>query len=84
VTVVAGYETLKVDFKETDQSVSEGNYKDYTVRKVPVLVNYALNDNFNIWTEAQFDANSSNVKNVDDERIVPDKTLFAIGARYNF
>ena len=82
VSIVAGYESLKYDFKDNeDHGLS---YRDYTSRKVPVYVNYEVNPNFNVWTEAQFDANSSNIKDADNERLVSDKALFALGARYSF
>ena len=67
------------------------NYQfEYIVRKVPVLVNYAFNQNFNIWAEASFDAGSDkqlsakgfvNAANIERDE---DHSHVAIGARYTF
>ena len=56
-----------------------------TIRRVPVYVNYAINGNFNIWGEAEFDANSSTTK--DGQRQYPEfetGTMLSAGARYTF
>ena len=68
-----------------DQKYKFGSYnKDSAIyRRVPVYVNYAINDNFNIWGEAEFDANSTNVK--DHQRDSGDTgTMLSAGARYTF
>ena len=71
-----------VDQKYKDGSINGGTA---TIRRVPVYVNYAINGNFNIWGEAEFDANSSTTK--DQQRQYPDfetGTLLSAGARYTF
>ena len=47
-----------VDQKFKVGSINQGTA---TIRRVPVYVNYAINGNFNIWGEAEFDANSSKI-----------------------
>ena len=68
-----------------DQKFKYGSYNTDSAiyRRVPVYVNYAINDNFNIWGEAEFDANSTNVK--DHQRDSGDTgTMLSAGARYTF
>ena len=68
-----------------DQKYKFGSYNTDSAiyRRVPVYVNYAINDNFNIWGEAEFDANSTNVK--DHQRDSGDTgTMLSAGARYTF
>lgn len=71
-----------VDQKYKDGSINQGTA---TIRRVPVYVNYAINDSFNIWGEAEFDANSSTTK--DGQRQYPEfetGTMLSAGARYTF
>ena len=71
-----------VDQKYKVGSINQGTA---TIRRVPVYVNYAINDNFNIWGEAEFDANSSTTK--DGQRQYPEfetGTMLSAGARYTF
>ena len=71
-----------VDQKYKVGSINQGTA---TIRRVPVYVNYAINGNFNIWGEAEFDANSSTTK--DGQRQYPEfetGTMLSVGARYTF
>ena len=71
-----------VDQKYKVGSINQGTA---TIRRVPVYVNYAINGNFNIWGEAEFDANSSTTK--DGQRQYPEfetGTMLSAGARYTF
>ena len=71
-----------VDQKYKVGSINQGTA---TIRRVPVYVNYAINGNFNIWGEAEFDANSSTTK--DGQRQYPKfetGTMLSAGARYTF
>ena len=71
-----------VDQKSKVGSINQGTA---TIRRVPVYVNYAINGNFNIWGEAEFDANSSTTK--DGQRQYPEfetGTMLSAGARYTF
>ena len=71
-----------VDQKFKVGSINQGTA---TIRRVPVYVNYAINGNFNIWGEAEFDANSSTTK--DGQRQYPEfetGTMLSAGARYTF
>jgi predicted porin len=71
-----------VDQKYKVGSINQGTA---TIRRVPVYVNYAITDNFNIWGEAEFDANSSTTK--DGQRQYPEfetGTMLSAGARYTF
>ena len=70
-----------------DKKSKNGSYNTDSAiyRRVPVYVNYAINGNFNIWGEAEFDANSSTTK--DGQRQYPEfetGTMLSAGARYTF
>ena len=73
-----------------ESAVNNNHEVEYIVRKVPVLVNYAFNSNFNVWAEASFDAGSDKQVSFkgfsSDEVLVADidHTHFAVGARYTF
>ena len=68
-----------------DQKSKYGSYNTDSAiyRRVPVYVNYAINDNFNIWGEAEFDANSTTEK---DHQLQGGETgtMLSAGARYTF
>ena len=68
-----------------DKKYKEGSYNTDSAiyRRVPVYVNYAINDNFNIWGEAEFDANSTSEK---DHQLPGGETgtMLSAGARYTF
>ena len=69
-----------VDQKYKVGSINQGTA---TIRRVPVYVNYAINGNFNIWGEAEFDANSTSEK---DHQLQGGETgtMLSAGARYTF
>ena len=69
-----------VDFKAKDGSF---NSDSAIYRRVPVYVNYAINDNFNIWGEAEFDANSTTNKD-NQLQYGETGTMLSAGARYTF
>ena len=69
-----------VDFKAKDGSF---NFDSAIYRRVPVYVNYAINDNFNIWGEAEFDANSTTNKD-NQLQYGETGTMLSAGARYTF
>ena len=69
-----------VDVKTKEGSINQGSA---IYRRVPVYVNYAINDNFNIWGEAEFDANSSTEKDGQDQ-YGETGTMLSAGARYTF
>ena len=73
-----GYNFVDVKTKEGSINSDSAIY-----RRVPVYVNYAINDNFNIWGEAEFDANSTTEK---DHKAQYDETgtMLSAGARYTF
>ncbi len=81
VSVVAGYETSYYHKKNLTTGDKENKA---IVRRIPVFVNYAMNENFNIWTECGFNAGSS--ASAKDENISSSarETLFSVGARYTF
>ena len=68
-----------------DQKSKYGSYNTDSAiyRRVPVYVNYAINDNFNIWGEAEFDANSTTEKD-GQAQYGETGTLLSAGARYTF
>ena len=73
-----GYNFVDVKTKEGSINSDSAIY-----RRVPVYVNYAINDNFNIWGEAEFDANSTSEK---DHQLQGGETgtMLSAGARYTF
>lgn len=73
LTVLTGYEVSDTKYKD----INSGWVSPSTlVRRVPVLVNYQVAPSFNIWTEAEFDANSDSYEDRG--------TKFSAGARYTF
>ncbi len=79
VSVVGGYETSYYHKK----NLAEGSKNSKAiVRRIPVFVNYAVNENFNVWTEAGFNAGSN--AGADDVNSAARDTLFSVGARYTF
>ena len=68
-----------------DKKSKNGSYNTDSAiyRRVPVYVNYAINDNFNIWGEAEFDANSTS-KNDHQKEFGDTGTMLSAGARYTF
>lgn len=80
LNVLAGYEVRDSKFKNVN-----GVTPSKVVRRVPVLVNYQVAPSFNIWTEAEFDANSNSYANEDVGYSKEDRgTKFSVGARYTF
>ncbi|MGN0901989.1 MAG: porin [Succinivibrio sp.] len=79
VTAIAGYEVNDVKTK-----VGSIKSDSEIVRRIPVYVNYAANASFNVWAEAEFDANSSD--NTKDYKGGESDvgTKFSVGARYTF
>ena len=69
-----------VDVKTKEGSI---NSDSEIYRRVPVYVNYAINDNFNIWGEAEFDANSTTEKD-HKAQYGETGTMLSAGARYTF
>ena len=69
-----------VDQKSKVGSINQGTA---TIRRVPVYVNYAINGNFNIWGEAEFDANSTTNKD-NQLQYGETGTMLSAGARYTF
>ena len=69
-----------VDFKS---KIGSFNSNSAIYRRVPVYVNYAINDNFNIWGEAEFDANSTTEKD-HKAQYGETGTMLSAGARYTF
>ena len=72
-------------YNVSDVKLKEGSFNEDSAiyRRVPVYVNYAINDNFNIWGEAEFDANSTSEK---DHQLPGGETgtMLSAGARYTF
>lgn len=69
-----GYE-VKSSKNEFQFNVAADTEKKMS-RRIPVIVNYALTNNFKLWSEAEFDANSSENTNR--------KNSLSVGARYTF
>ena len=69
-----------VDVKTKEGSI---NSDSEIYRRVPVYVNYAITDNFNIWGEAEFDANSTTEKD-HKAQYGETGTMLSAGARYTF
>ena len=85
--LVAGYKTdfglgAYVGYNLSDVYQKGENAPKYIFRRVPVYVNYAINPHFNVWTEAEFDADSD--KHVTKTSGLDTGTLLSLGARYTF
>ena len=87
LSIIASWQYQRFNAQSSDNSYVEA---EKILRKVPVLVNYDFNSNFNVWLEASFDMGSDdqiNVKNISVEGLEStdeDHTLFSVGARYTF
>ncbi|SFS75433.1 outer membrane protein N [Succinivibrio dextrinosolvens] len=100
VSFLTGYEVCKYSYDEATNLLNNPNryYNNanifvntaslpvsYTVRRIPVFVNYKINSNFNVWGEVGFNAGSDHASwlrpNVDK---AVDHTVFSVGARYTF
>ncbi|SKA71317.1 porin [Succinivibrio dextrinosolvens DSM 3072] len=81
VSVVAGYEN---SFYHKKNLANGEKTNKAIVRRIPVFVNYTVNENFNVWTEAGFNAGSS--ASAKDENALKSarETVFSVGARYTF
>ncbi len=73
VSLFLGYGYFDSEIKSKDS-----NHKSYKIRSFPVKVNYSVNDNFNVWTEAAFNTKVDEKLNRDSE------TKVSAGARYTF
>lgn len=90
LSVIASWQYQRINAH--DAIIADGSYveAEQIIRKVPVLINYNFNANFNVWLEASFDMGSDdqiNVKNISVEGLEStdeDHTLFSVGARYTF
>ena len=78
VGVFTGYNFVDRKWKDGSYNTDSAIY-----RRVPVYVNYAINDNFNIWGEAEFDANST-TENNHKAQYGETGTMLSAGARYTF
>ncbi len=82
--------SLAVGYEYNQLSIDGGNgfleydHSSAATRKVPVYLNYAANENFNVWAEAQFDAGSDDEGFGNDIDGITDDALYAVGARYTF
>lgn len=87
LSVIASWQYQRLNVQDGNNSHIE---YEKIIRKVPILVNYDFNSNFNVWLEASFDMGSDdqwNVKNAyftKQQETNADHTLFAVGARYTF
>ena len=81
VGVFTGYNFS--DAKVVDPEADPARSDSAIYRRVPVYVNYAINDNFNIWCEAEFDANSTTEKD-GQAQYGETGTMLSAGARYTF
>ena len=70
--IYTGYTVL-----DTKAKFGSKNDNSNIYRRVPVYVNYAFNGNFNVWGEAEFDADSSTKEDNTG-------TMLSAGARYTF
>ncbi len=71
------------NFVDQKSKVGSFNSDSAIYRRVPVYVNYAINDNFNFWGEAEFDANSTTEKD-HKAQYGETGTMLSAGARYTF
>jgi len=96
VSFLTGYESVKYEYSVAGQlyypseaAAALGKAAtlpvSYTVKRIPLFVNYKINSNFNVWGEVGFNAGSdhSNYVNTRVNKNV-DRTVFSVGARYTF
>lgn len=87
LSVIASWQYQRLNAQSKDNSYIEA---EKIIRKVPILVNYAFNPNFNVYLEASFDMGSDDQLNYKNTQVSfkdetnADHTLFAVGARYTF
>lgn len=88
LSIIASWQYQRLNAQLSAASYAE---VEQILRKVPVLVNYDFNSNFNVWLEASFDMGSDDqltlkniINNGDEIETNADHTLFAVGARYTF
>ena len=76
-----GYESAKYTLERPAQDDI-----DFKVKRIPVIVKYQANANFNVWAEAGFNAGSDHTPAGGNPAIAKkiDHQLFAVGARYTF
>lgn len=76
-----GYESAKYTLERP--GVDDVNFR---VKRIPVIVKYQANANFNVWAEAGFNAGSDHAPEGGVPAIAKkiDHQLFAVGARYTF
>lgn len=68
-----------------NKAKSHTNSYDYAlVRRIPVLINYKLNSNFNVWGEVGIDTGSD--RKFSDFKVdkKDSKNVFSLGAKYTF
>lgn len=83
ISLAVGYEYNQLSFDGGDGF--EGyDHSSAATRKVPVYLNYAANENFNVWLEAKFDAGSDDEGFGSEVGEITDDALYAVGARYTF
>lgn len=91
ISLAVGYEYNQLSTSYGLVDINDGtlgyfNQSSVALRKVPVYLNYAANENFNVWIEAKFDAGSD----TDTDNMAgaigefSDESLYAVGARYTF
>ncbi len=83
ISLAAGYEYNQLSIDGGD-GFEEYDHSSAALRKVPVYLNYAANENFNVWLEAKFDAGSDDEGFGSDVGGITDDALYAVGARYTF
>ena len=88
VNFKTGYNVISYEQDGTGDKY--GNDKlDYTLKSIPVYLNYKINPNFNVWAEARFDVtNEKDMKGLNAYKVnapyLKDKNYAEIGARYSF
>jgi predicted porin len=83
LSALLGYEHSFIKYRP----VAGGDDVKIKYRRIPLLINYKANANFNVWTEFGFNAGSDHQWSNENERSVAhrwDKTVWSIGARYTF
>lgn len=85
VSFTAGYNVIK--YKQ--DNVDSKKVISVSQRSIPLYINWQVNPNFNVWTEARIDANSRDTwKKLNAAKLNlsygEDKNFASIGARYTF
>ena len=90
LSLMTGYNIIKIKDNTDFYHKTKKDVEDFTLKYLPVYVNYKFCPNFNIWSEARFnltadaDLRQAGLKYEKAGDATTDGTYFSVGARYTF